>query len=75
MNYYRYMENNDYKKLYRSRADKRIAGVCGGFAEYFNVDATIIRLGFVFVSICTGIFPGIIAYLFAIIIVPEKPAN
>ena len=56
------------KKLYRSRKDTKIAGVCGGIAEYFNVDSNIIRL----LAVLTIFFGGggIIAYIIAWIIIP-----
>jgi phage shock protein C len=59
------------KKLYRSRKDSKIAGVCGGIAEYFNVDPTIIRL----LAILTIFFGGggIIAYIIAWIVIPLEP--
>lgn len=59
------------KKLYRSRKDSKIAGVCGGIAEYFNVDSTIVRL----LAVLTIFFGGggIIAYLIAWLIVPLEP--
>ena len=43
------------KKLYRSKTDKKIAGVCGGFAEYINVDPNIVRVVWLVAGICTGI--------------------
>ena len=55
------------KKLYRSRKDTKIAGVCGGIAEYFNVDSNIIRLLAVLTIFGGG---GIIAYIIAWIIIP-----
>lgn len=58
------------KKLYRSRKDRMICGVCGGIGEYFNVDATLIRLGMVLLG-CTG--SGIVAYFIAAIIIPDNP--
>lgn len=58
------------KKLYRSRRDRMICGVCGGIGEYFNVDATLIRLGLVLLA-CTG--SGILAYFIAAIIIPDNP--
>lgn len=61
------------KKLYRSRVNRKLAGVCGGIAEYFNVDPTIIRLVFVILAICAGC--GLLAYLLAWIIVPEQHSN
>ena len=62
-----------HKKLYRSTTDKMISGVCGGIADYFDVDPTIIRLLAVLLTFLTGIFPCIIAYIIAMIIVPVKP--
>ena len=64
------MENNPPKKLYRSSHDKKIAGVCGGIGEYFNVDPTLIRLGAVLLGLCGG---GLIAYIIVAIIMPEAP--
>ncbi len=58
------------KRLYRSRENRMICGVCGGIAEYFNVDPTLIRLGLVLLA-CTG--SGILAYFIAAIIIPELP--
>jgi phage shock protein C len=66
------MESNTYKKLYRSKTDKKIAGVCAGLAEYFNVDVTALRLLWIFLVLFTGIVPGVIAYILAIFIVPSK---
>jgi len=61
------------KKLYRSRKDSKIAGVCGGIAEYFDVDPTIIRL----LALLTIFFGGggIIAYIIAWIIIPLEPVE
>jgi phage shock protein C len=61
------------KKLYRSRSDKKIAGVCGGLAEYFNIDATVIRIIFI-VLLLPGGFPGFLPYVILWIFVPMKPA-
>lgn len=58
------------KKLYRSEADKKIAGVCGGIAEYFDLDPTLVRLGWVIFSLMGG--SGILAYIIAIIIMPRR---
>jgi phage shock protein C len=58
------------KKLYRSREDKIIGGVCGGIAEYFNIDSTWVRLAFILITIARGI--GVIPYIIAWIIVPES---
>ena len=61
------------KKLYRSTTDRRIAGVCGGIAEYFGVDSTVVRLLFIAMLIF-GVFPIIFMYLIMWAIVPEAPA-
>lgn len=58
------------KRLYRSRKDRIICGVCAGIAEYFNIDPTLIRLGFVLFG-CTG--SGVLAYIIAAIIIPDEP--
>ena len=57
------------KKLYRSTKNKRIAGVCGGIAEYLDVDPTIVRLIWIFACFLGA--AGILAYLIAWIIMPE----
>ena len=61
-------EVNTVKKLYRSRTGSMIGGVCGGLAEYLEVDPTIVRLGFVLLGLFSGI--GIAAYLILWIIMP-----
>ena len=61
------------KKLYKSNTDKVFAGVLGGIGEYFEIDPTILRLAYILVSILTGIFPAIIGYVIAAIVVPKKP--
>lgn len=61
------------KKLYRSRRDRQVAGVCGGLAEYFNLDPTIIRLLFVLFTFLGG--PGLIVYIALAIVVPEEPTE
>lgn len=58
------------KRLYRSREQRMICGVCGGVAEYFNIDPTLIRLGLVLLA-CTG--SGIVAYFIAAVIIPDQP--
>ena len=59
------------KKLYRSNTDKKLFGVCGGLAKYFDIDATVIRLILVLAVIFAGV--GIIAYLAAALVIPEEP--
>lgn len=58
------------KKLYRSEKDKKIAGVCGGLAEYFDIDPTLVRLAWIFLVFCVD--TGILAYIIAAIIIPTK---
>ena len=63
----------DKRVLRRSTTDKQIAGVCGGLAEYFQVDATVVRLLWVILSIfCGAVIGGIIAYALAWIIIPRS---
>ena len=59
------------KKLYRSKKDKMIAGICGGIAEYFDVDSTLIRLLTVIFILLGG--AGFVVYIIAWIIIPETP--
>ena len=61
------------KKLYRSRENRMVFGVLGGLGEYFDVDPTIMRLGFLLVLIITAIVPGILLYIVAAIMIPEAP--
>jgi phage shock protein C len=63
------------KKLYRSRSERMIAGVCGGMGKYLNLDATVIRLLFVLLSIFTGVVPGLILYLVLMFVMPEEPLS
>lgn len=59
------------KKLYRSEEGKMIAGVCAGIGEYFNIDPTVVRLGFIIFACMGG--SGILAYILASVIIPVKP--
>lgn len=61
------------KRLYLSKTDRKLAGICGGLGEMLELDSTVIRLLFVFVAIFTGFFPMLIAYIIGWIIIPEKP--
>jgi phage shock protein C len=58
------------RKLYLGR-DKKIAGVCSGIADYFGIDDTLVRIGWVVFSLAGG--SGILAYIIAMIIMPERP--
>lgn len=57
------------KKLTRSKTNKKLLGVCGGFAEYFEIDPTIVRLVWVFLVVCAG--TGLLAYFIAALVMPE----
>jgi phage shock protein PspC (stress-responsive transcriptional regulator) len=61
------------KRLYLSDTDKKIAGVCGGIAEYFGIDSTLIRLGWVFLLLPTAFIGGIVIYFLAAAIIPHRP--
>ncbi len=61
------------KKLYKSRYDRKISGVCGGIAEYLNVDSTWIRLAWAALVLFLG--TGILAYILAALILPDNPDN
>jgi phage shock protein C len=58
-------------RLYRSQTDRRVAGVCGGLAKYFNIDPTVIRLVFLVLALAGG--PGVLLYLLLWIITPIEP--
>ena len=61
------------KKLYKINTGKKICGVCGGIAEYFNIDPTLVRIGWTLLAVCAG--SGVLAYIICAIIMPEKPEN
>jgi phage shock protein C len=63
------------KKLYLSKTDKKIFGVCGGISEMTGIDSTLIRLTLVFLCLVTAVFPLLATYIIAGIIVPKKPAG
>jgi len=60
------------KKLRRSTDDKMIAGICGGIAEYFDLDPTLVRVAYVLVSILSVAFPGIFVYIILWVVIPKK---
>jgi phage shock protein C len=61
------------RRLYRSRTNRKLAGVCGGLAQYFTTDATLIRVLFVVLALLGG--PGLVLYLLMWILVPEEPLD
>ena len=70
-----YQENTteNHKRLYRSRHDRMISGVCGGFADYLNMEPLLIRLAWVLLTLFGGV--GLILYIAAVIIMPENPGD
>jgi phage shock protein C len=61
------------KRLMRSASDVKLAGVCGGMAEYFECDPTLVRLGWVVLTLASAGFPGIIGYIVCWIVMPVAP--
>ena len=59
------------KKLYRSKSNRMLAGVCSGVAEYFNIDPTIVRVVWAVTSLFA--FVGVVAYIVCALVIPEKP--
>ena len=62
------------KKLTRS-ANRMLAGVCGGIAEYFNVDPTLVRVAYAALTVFSAGFPGLLLYIILVILMPEKSNN
>jgi phage shock protein PspC (stress-responsive transcriptional regulator) len=62
------------KRLVRPR-NRKIAGVCAGLAEYFDLDVTLVRVLWLVVTFFSGVLPGIIGYIIAWIVMPEEPAG
>ena len=61
------------KRIYRSRTESQLAGICGGAGLHFGVDPVLMRLAVVAVTLCTGLLPGILFYLAAWLIIPAEP--
>jgi phage shock protein C len=61
------------KKLYRSRDNKIVAGVFGGLEDFLHVDATILRLVWIFITIFSWLIPGVVVYILAALIMPLEP--
>ena len=62
-------KNMENKKLYRSTTNYKLAGVCGGIGEYFNIDPTLVRLGWVLFSLVGA---GVLAYIIAALVIPKQ---
>jgi phage shock protein PspC (stress-responsive transcriptional regulator) len=65
------MSDSEYKRLYRSRTDRQLAGVCGGLADYLGLDPSIVRVAFVVLALLGG--PGLLLYIILALVVPEEP--
>jgi len=63
------------KRLYKSTKDKKLEGVCGGLAEYFNMDSTVVRVAFAALVLFTGLFPGVVLYIVLAVIMPKDSAK
>ena len=59
------------KKLYKSVKDRKLTGVCGGIAEYFDIDSNIVRIVWLILVLCAG--TGLLAYIICAIILDDKP--
>lgn len=66
---------NESKRLYRSRSERMIGGVCGGIGKYLEIDPTVIRLLFLLLAFLSGGVPAIIAYIILLFVVPEEPMS
>lgn len=62
------------KKLYRSNQDKFLGGVLGGFAEYVNKDATLVRLAYILITLIFNL-PGVLFYIICWVVIPKKPIH
>ncbi|MCF0193482.1 MAG: PspC domain-containing protein [Prevotella sp.] len=60
------------KRLTRSLTERKLSGVCGGIAEYFDVDPTLVRVAYLLLTFFSAAFPGIILYIILAILMPEK---
>lgn len=63
------------RKLYKSRTDRKLCGICGGLGNFLKIDPTIIRLITIFIGILTGLFPILIAYFIGCLVIPQEPKN
>lgn len=67
--------NTSPRRLFRSLQDRQLSGVCGGIGEYFMIDSSLIRLGWIIFTVLSGVIPGIIAYIIAAIVIPYAPED
>jgi len=62
------------KRLYRSRTDAKLGGVCAGLGEYLGIDPTVVRVVYALVTVFTAVIPGVVAYVALWLLMPEGPA-
>ena len=62
------------KKLYKIAKDKKICGVCAGFAKYLSIDVTLVRLIWAIVTLCT-VGTGVLAYIICALVMPDEPTD
>jgi len=60
------------KRLFRSRTDSMLGGVCGGIAQYFDLDPTLVRIAYVLLSVLSAAFPGLLVYIILWIVIPQE---
>ena len=60
------------KRIYLSTNEKKLAGVCGGIGEYFDLDPSIVRIGWIVLTVLSGVIPGILAYVIAAVLIPKE---
>jgi phage shock protein C len=65
--------SNDVKRLYRSKDERMVAGICGGLGEYFRIDPTIMRLIFIVLWFLTGFIPMLVIYVIMWLLIPQAP--
>ena len=63
------------KRLYRSNTNKIVAGIVGGIGEYFGLDPALLRVVWILILVFTGVVPGLLVYIIAILIIPRKPPH
>ena len=63
------------RRLYLSQENSKIAGVCGGIGESYDMDPTLVRMAFVFLCLATSIVPGVVTYLIAWVIIPKNQSS
>ena len=59
------------RRLHRSLAESKIAGVCGGIAEYLDIDPTVVRVAYLAVTVLSGVLPGALLYLVLALVIPR----